>query len=99
MNCGNSSSASTTESCPDACAALRIDALGLEPRPKGVPMGFGRHQDDALPVRNGGRGEATHRAIEKFLVLIELHDVIARPGTGQQATPWLTFIVSISHPC
>ena len=61
---------------------LGIDPLGLKPRPKGVPMSFGGHQDDALAVSNGRRGEATHGAIEKFLILIELHDVIARPGTG-----------------
>jgi hypothetical protein len=36
------------------------------------------HEDDTLPIGNGARREATNGAVEKLLILIKLHDVIAR---------------------
>ena len=37
-------------------------------------------ENDAFAVRQGGRSEATHHAIEKVLVLVKMDDVIARGG-------------------
>ena len=48
---------------------------------------LGRHQDDSLAVGERGSSEATNGAVEKFLILIELHDVIARSRISQQVTP------------
>jgi hypothetical protein len=40
----------------------------------------GGHEDHSFAVGNRARGKATHRTIEKLLILIELNDVIARAG-------------------
>lgn len=52
-------------------------------------MGNRRHQDDRLAVGEHAGREATHRAIEKLLILIKLHDVIARRRIGQKPAPQL----------
>jgi hypothetical protein len=41
---------------------------------------FGRrHEDDSLAVFDGSGREPANGAIQKRLILIQLHDVIARP--------------------
>ena len=72
-----------------ALRGLHIDAFGLQARAEGIPVGERRHQDDALAVGERGSGEATDGAIEKVLVLVELHDVIARCRVGQKTAPRL----------
>jgi hypothetical protein len=52
-------------------------------------MGERWYEDDALSVREGAAGESADSAAEKILVLVELHDVIARTGVRQQSIPWL----------
>ena len=52
-------------------------------------MGGRRHQDQTLAVRERGSREATDGAIEKLLILVKLHDVIARPRVGQETMPRL----------
>ena len=58
-------------------------------------MGGGRHEDDALPIRDRGRREAADGAVEKLLILIELDDVIARPRTCQQSAPGLAPVQAV----
>jgi hypothetical protein len=58
-----------------ACS-FHIYTLGLETRSEGVPVSERRHQDEALSVREGSAGESTYGAVEKILVLIQLHDVL-----------------------
>jgi len=55
-------------------------------------MGNRRHQDDRLAVGERAGREATHRAIEELLILIKLHDVIARRGIGQKPAPQLLLV-------
>ncbi|MEO5822135.1 MAG: hypothetical protein ABIT71_16645 [Vicinamibacteraceae bacterium] len=64
-----------------------VDAFGLEAWAKSVPVGSRWDEDDALAVGDRRRGEAADRAIQELLILIELDDVIAGAGAGQQATP------------
>ena len=52
-------------------------------------MGERWHQDDALPVRESSTGEPADGAVEKILVLIELHDVIAWAGFRHHSIPGL----------
>ena len=49
-----------------------------------------RHYN-ALSVRESPTGEPADRTVEKILILIELHDVIAWAGLRQQSIPDLTF--------
>src|SRR5215467_14214257 len=56
---------------------FHVYALGLEPCAKAVPVGEGRHQDDALSAREASTGEPTDGAVKKILILVELYDVIA----------------------
>jgi hypothetical protein len=52
-------------------------------------MGERWYEDDALSVRESAAGESADGAAEKILVLIELHDVVARAGVRQQSIPGL----------
>ena len=49
------------------------------------------HQYDALSVRDSSAGEPADSAVEKIIVLIELHDVIARGRVRHHSIPGLTF--------
>ena len=49
------------------------------------------HQYDALSVRDSSAGEPADSAVEKIIVLIELHDVIAGGGVRHHSIPGLTF--------
>jgi len=49
------------------------------------------YQYDALSVRESSTGEPADGAVEKILVLIELHDVIAWDGVRQDSIPSLRF--------
>src|SRR5437899_2636956 len=89
MKRGRNSSASTTVSCPRARAASNVHARSLKAWANGLPVGERGHQDDAFTVRESSTGEAADRAIEKILVLIELHDVIARGGISDHWIPGL----------
>ena len=53
------------------------------------------HQYDALPVREGSADEPADGAVEKILVLIELHDVIAWGGVRHHSIPGLTFLHAV----
>jgi hypothetical protein len=53
-------------------------------------MGQRRHQDDALPVRDRSASEPADSPVEKILVLVELHDVIAWGGIPHHSIPGLT---------
>jgi hypothetical protein len=57
-------------------------------------MGKRWHQDDALSVGERSASEPADGSVEKILVLIELHDVIAGRGVGDHSMPWLT----LRHP-
>ena len=46
-----------------------------------------RNQDDPLAVRQCGSSEATNRAIQKVLVLVKLHHMIAWPSVRQKTIP------------
>src|SRR5215207_8722243 len=70
---------------------FHVHALGLEAWANGVPVGERWHQDDALSVRESSTGEPADGAVEKILVLIELHDVIAWGGVRHHSIPGLTF--------
>jgi hypothetical protein len=52
-------------------------------------MGERWYEDDALSIRESAAGESADGAAEKILVLVELHDVIARPSVRQESIPWL----------
>jgi hypothetical protein len=52
-------------------------------------MSGGGNEDDAFPVGDGTGRESANGAIEKFLVLIELDDVIAGAGGGEKTIPRL----------
>jgi hypothetical protein len=45
------------------------------------------HQYDALSIRDSSTGEPADGAVEKILVLIELHDVIAWSGVREHSIP------------
>jgi hypothetical protein len=45
-----------------------------------------------LSVGNGASGEATNGAIQKLLILVKLHDVIARSRADEKAVPRLLLI-------
>ena len=47
----------------------------------------GRHQYQSFAVRERGRGKATDGTVEKVLILVELHHVIARCGVRQNMIP------------
>src|SRR5207245_7359790 len=72
---------------------FHIHALRLEAWAKGVPVGERWHQDDALSVRESSAGEPADGAVEKILVLIELHDVVAWGGVRHHSIPGLTHAV------
>ena len=56
---------------------LDVYAFGDQARTEGIPMLDRRNQDNSLAVRQGGGREATNRAIQKVLILIKLHHMIA----------------------
>jgi len=56
---------------------------------KAVPMRERRDQDDALAVREPSPREPTDGAVEKILVLIQLHDVIVWDDVRQHSIPGL----------
>jgi len=56
---------------------------------KAVPMRERRDQDDALSVRETSTREPTDGAVEKLLVLIQLHDVIVCDDVRQHSIPGL----------
>ena len=66
-----------------------IHTLGLEAWAKRVPMAERWHQNDALAVRESSTGEPANGAVEKILVLIQLHDVLARGGFRHHSIPRL----------
>src|SRR5262244_3224452 len=74
---------------------VHIDTLGLEALARCVPVGERRHQDDALSVRETSTNEPADGAVEKILVLIELHDVIAWDGVHHDSIPSLTLTVKL----
>ena len=67
--------------------ALYVDPFRHQPRSKGIPVGQSGDENDAFAVRQRGRRKATDYAIEKVLVLVEMHDVIARGGVRQNVVP------------
>jgi hypothetical protein len=67
--------------------ALYVDAFRHQPRPKGIPVGQRGDENDAFAVRQRGRRKATDYAIEEVLILVEMHDVIARGGVRQNVVP------------
>src|SRR5205085_12306057 len=54
-----------------------------------LPVGGCRHEDDPLAIRDRGSSESTDGAIQKLLVLVELHNVIARARAYQEPFPRL----------
>ena len=50
-------------------------------------MGQSGDENDAFAVRQRGRREAADDAIEEVLILVEMHDVIARGGVRQKVVP------------
>src|SRR4029453_8810581 len=64
-----------------------IDALVLEVCVKAGPVWGRRHEDDALSVRETSTDEPAHSAVEKRLLLVELHNVIARARVCHQLIP------------
>ena len=74
---------------------FHIHALSFEAWANGIPVGKRWHQYDALSVRDSGTGEPTDGAIEKVLVLIELHDVIARRGICKKSIPRFTSLYAV----
>ena len=80
---------------------FHVHAQALEACVKAVPMRKRRHQDDALSVRESSTDEPADGAVEKILLLVELHDVIARPRVCQQLIPGLNLrhaVLRESHP-
>ena len=75
-----------------ALHGFEIDSLGLQARAEGLPVVLRRHQDYALAVGERGGGEAADGAVEELLVLVQLHDVIARRRIGQKAVPRLALV-------
>jgi hypothetical protein len=59
---------------------------------KAVPMRERRDQDDALSVRETSTREPTDGAVEKILVLIQLHDVIVWDDVRQHSIPSLVLL-------
>src|SRR5262249_8629827 len=70
---------------------MHIHPLGFEAWADAVPVGERRHQYDALSVRESRAGEPADGAVEKILILIELHDVIAWDGVRHHSIPRLKF--------
>jgi hypothetical protein len=71
---------------------FHVHALGLETWADAVPVGERWHQYDALSIRESSAREPADRAVEKILVLIELHNVIAWSGVRHHLIPGLTFV-------
>jgi hypothetical protein len=56
----------------------------------------GRYENDPLTIGDGASRKTTNRAIEKLLILIELHNVVARTRARQNSVPWLPMdIISV----
>jgi hypothetical protein len=72
-----------------------IHALGFEAWADGVPVGERWYQYDALSIRESSASESADSAVQKILVLIELHDVIAWAGVRHHMIPRLTFPHSV----
>src|SRR5205807_5309540 len=53
---------------------FHIHARGLEAWTNGVPVSERWHEDDALAICESSASEAADGAVEKILILIELHD-------------------------
>src|SRR5688572_9773161 len=77
---GSRSSASAIVSCPRARAASTSTPGAFEKWTKGVPVGERWRRDDALSVLDSSTGKPADGAVEKILVLIQLHEVLARAG-------------------
>ena len=75
-----------------ALHGVQIDAFGLQAWAEGLPVVLRRHQDHAFAVGERGGGEAADGAVEELLVLIQLHDVIARRRVGQEAAPGFALV-------
>jgi hypothetical protein len=69
---------------------MHIHALGLEAWAEGVPVGDRWKEHDALAVRETSTGVPADSAVKKLLILVELHDVIARGGVRHDFIPGLT---------
>jgi hypothetical protein len=66
---------------------LNVDAFGDQSRSERIPVLDRRNEDDSLAVRQCGRSEAADRAIQKVLVLVKLHHMIAGPSFRQKTIP------------
>src|SRR5580704_5934426 len=66
---------------------LDVYAFGDKARAEGIPVLDRRNEDNSLAVRQRGGSEATNRPIQKVLILVELHHVIARCSLRQKAIP------------
>ena len=75
-----------------ALRGLYVHSLGFQAGSECLPVGGRGNEDHTLPVGNGASREATNGAIEKLLILVELHDVIARPCGGQKSVPRLVHV-------
>src|SRR5215470_5699743 len=74
---------------------FHINAFSLEAWADAVPVVERWHEYDALSVRQSSAGEAADGPVEKILVLIELHDVIAWAGARHHSIPGLTFTQAV----
>src|SRR5262249_14124617 len=61
-------------------------------RANAVPVRTRGHEDDALSLRETGMGEPADGAVEKILLLIELHDVMAWDGVRHHSIPALVLL-------
>src|SRR5215470_15820565 len=70
---------------------FHINAFSLEAWADAVPVVERWHEYDALSVRQSSAGEAADGPVEKILILIELHDVVAWGSVRHHSIPGLTF--------
>jgi hypothetical protein len=80
-----------------ALYGFQVDSFGLQARAERLPVVLCGHEDHALAVGERGGGEATDGAVEELLVLVQLHDVIARRRVGQKALPGLPLVQGTVH--
>src|SRR5438876_784266 len=84
---------------------FHVHPFGLEAWAKGVPVSERWHEYHALSVRDSSTGEPADGAVEKILVLIQLHDVIAWGGVHHHSIPRLTpaqavrFMIKLAGHC
>src|SRR5215217_4718135 len=60
---------------------FNIHTFGLQARVKNVPVRHGWNEYHSFAVGKGRGGKTAHRSIEKLLVLIQLHDMVAGSGS------------------